>query len=239
VALALILLLGYFPLLVLIVRDAIDFDLRQSKASAPTRDLAGDVKPSIQERRGAIAQLAEGGNSRPEAANNLGGGHVATAPDVAISSENDGVESSPESSHAVASAETDLENVSLASADDDKAATAISATVKHRDDVLPAESLVPDLTLDDDETRFDNMETPGVRDAIASEIELEISKAVKAVPGCEDFRGVIVAFAGSNSHSNWDVHGIRFGKAERAIASDAIATVATRLQQKFALVEGQ
>ena len=242
VALALILLLGYFPLLVLIVRDAIDFDLRQSKASARTRDLAGGVEPSIRERRGGIAQLVEVGHSPPEAADTLGGDHLAIAPDVAISSENDGVEPSPESpdsSHAAASAQTDQEDVSLTSADDDKAATVISATVKHEDDVLPAESLVPDLTLDDDETRFDNMDTPGVRDAIASEIELEISKAVKAVPGCEDFRGVIVAFARSNSHSNWDVHGIRFGKAERAIASDTIATVVTRLQQKFALVEAK
>jgi hypothetical protein len=242
VALALIILLGYFPLLVLIVRDAIDFDRRESKASAPTRNLAGGVKPSIQERRGAIAQLVEDGRSPPEAADPLGVGYVTVAPDVAISSENDGVEPSPESpdsSRAVASAETDPEDVSLTSADDDEAATVIPATVEHQDDVLPAESPVPDLTLDDDETRFDNMDTPGVRDAIASEIELEISKAVKAVPGCEDFRGVIVAFARSNSHSNWDVHGIRFGKAERAIASDAIATVVTSLQQKFTLVEGK
>ena len=236
VALALIILLGYFPLLVLIVRDAIDFDLRQSKASAPTRDLAGGVKPSIQEGRGTIAQLVEDGHSPTEAADT----HVTVAPYVAISSETDSVKPSPESpisSSAVSSVETDAEDISLTSADDDEAATAISATVEHQDDVLPAESLAPGLTLDNDETRFDNMDTPGVRDASASEIELEISKVVKAVPGCEDFRGVIVAFARSNSHSNWDVHGIRFGKAERAIASDAIATVVTRLQQKLTLVE--
>jgi hypothetical protein len=240
VALFLIILLGYFPLVVMIVRDAIDFDLRQSKASAPTRDLAGGVKPSIQKRRESVP-LVEEGHSKPKATDTLGIGHVTVAPDAVISSETDGVELSPESpnsSSAVASAETDTEDISLTSTDDDEAATAVSATFEHQDDVLPAESLAPDLTLDDDETRFDNMDTPGVRDAIASEIELEISKAVKAVPGCEDFRGVIVAFARSNSHSNWDVHGIRFGKAERAIASDAIATVVTRLQQKFTLVEG-
>jgi hypothetical protein len=130
VALALIILLGYFPLLVLIVRDAIDFDLRQSKASAPTRDLAGGVKPSIQEGRGAIAQLVEDGHSPTEAADT----HVTVAPYVAISSETDSVKPSPESpisSSAVSSVETDAEDISLTSADDDEAATAISATVEH------------------------------------------------------------------------------------------------------------
>jgi len=245
VALALIILLGYFPLLVLILRDAIDFDRQQSKAGTPTTtDLASGVKPSIQERRESVAQLVEEGHSTPEDTDTPGVSHVTGAPDVAISSETDGVDPTskiPNSGSAVVSAETDPEDVSLTSADDDEAATVISAAVEHQDDVLPAESPAPDLAVDDDddEKRIDNMDTPGARDAIASEIELEISKAVKVVPGCEDFRGVIVAFARSNSHSNWDVHGIRFGKAERAIASDAIATVVTRLQQKFKLVEGK
>jgi hypothetical protein len=241
VALFLIILLGYFPLLVLIVRDAIDFDQQQSKASpSSTTDLASGVQPSIQKSREAVAQLVKEWHCAPKSADTLGVSHVTVAPDVAISSETDGVELSPESPDsrsAVASAGTDAEDISLTSADDE-AATAISATFEHQDDVLPAESLTPDLTLDDDETRFDNMDTPGVRDAISSEIELEISGAVKVVPGCEDFRGVIIAFGRSSSHSNWDVRGIRFGKAERAIASDAIATVVTRLQQKFKLVEG-
>jgi hypothetical protein len=237
VALFLIILLGYFPLLVMIVRDAIDFDLRQSKASVPTRDLADRAKPSIQERRETVARLVAEGHSTPKAADTLGVGHVTVTPDATISSQTDSVEPSPESSCAVVLAKT--EDISLTSADDDAAATEVSATVEHQDDVLPAENLAPDLTLDDDETRFGNMDTPGARDAIASEIELEISKAVKAVPGCEEFRGVIIAFARSNSHSNWDVRGIRFGKAERAIASDAIATAVTCLQQKFKLVEGE
>ena len=130
VTLALIVLLGYVPLLALIVRDAINFDRQQSEASATTTtDLAGGVKLSIQERREAVAQSVEVGNSTPEA--------VTIAPDATVSSETDEVEPSPEipsSSSAVVSAETEPEDVSSTSPDD-AAATVVSATVEHQDDV--------------------------------------------------------------------------------------------------------
>jgi hypothetical protein len=243
VALALIILLGYVPLLALIVRDAIKFDRQQSKASASTKtDLAGGIKPSIQECREAVAELVEEKHSTPGAADTLDVGHVPAAPDATVLSETDRVDPSSVSSHsskAVVLDETASEDAPLSPADGDAAATVVSPTFEHQDDVLPGESETRDATLDGDKNRIDDMDAPGVRDAIASEIELEISKAVKVVPGCEDFRGVIVAFARSNSPSNWDVHGIRFGKAERAIASDAVATVVTRLQQNFKLVEGK
>jgi len=221
VTLALIILLGYVPLLTLIVRDAINFDRQQSEASATTTtDLAGGVKLSIQERREAVAQSVEVGNSTPEA--------VTIAPDATVSSETDEVEPSPEipsSSSAVVSAETEPEDVSSTSPDD-AAATVVSATVEHQDDVLPSESLAPDLTFDDDEKRID---------AIASEIELEISKAVKVVPGCEDFIGVFVQPTTSKSHlePNWEVQGVRFGKSDRKTVDEALAMVVIHLQRKF------
>jgi hypothetical protein len=229
VTLALIVLLGYVPLLALIVLDAINSDRQQSKASAPTTtDFAGGVKPSIQERRETVAQLVEEGNSTPEAADTPGVGHVTIAPDATVSSETDGVEPSPEipnSSSAVVSAETDPEDVSSTSPDD-AAATVVSGTVEHQDDVLPSESLAPDLTFDDDEKRID---------AIASEIELEISKAVKVVPGCEDFIGVFVQPTTPKSHlePNWEVQGVRFGKSDRKTVDEALAIVVTHLQRKF------
>ena len=221
VTLALIVLLGYVPLLALIVRDAINFDRQQSEASATTTtDLAGGVKLSIQERREAVAQSVEVGNSTPEA--------VTIAPDATVSSETNEVEPSPEipsSSSAVVSAETEPEDVSSTSPDD-AAATVVSATVEHQDDVLPSESLAPDLTFDDDEKRID---------AIASEIELEISKAVKVVPGCEDFIGVFVQPTTSKSHlePNWEVQGVRFGKSDRKTVDEALAMVVIHLQRKF------
>jgi hypothetical protein len=229
VTLALTVLLGYAPLLALIIWDAINFDRQQSKASSPTTtDLAGGVQVSIQERCDAVAQLVEEGNSTPEAADTPGAGHITIAPDATISSETDGVEPSPEipnSSSAVVSAVTDPEDVSSTSPDD-AADTVVSATVEHQDDVLPSESVALDLTVGDNEKRID---------AIASEIELEISKAVKVVPGCEDFIGAIVQPTTPKSHlePNWEVQGVRFGKADRQTVQEALATVVTRLQRKF------
>src|SRR5580704_3075617 len=75
------------------------------------------------------------------------------------------------------------------------------------------------------------------------ELESAILKAVKVAPGCEDFAGVVVQPKTSTSRSepNWEVRGVKFGKTDRTIASDALATVITRLQREFALAssEGQ
>ena len=62
-------------------------------------------------------------------------------------------------------------------------------------------------------------------------------KAVKIAPGCEEFAGVVVQPSTSNSHSepNWEVRGVKFGNADRKIASNALATVVTRLQREFRL----
>jgi hypothetical protein len=70
------------------------------------------------------------------------------------------------------------------------------------------------------------------------ELELAISEAVKsAAPGCEDFVGVIVRHTAPKSHldPNWEVRGVKFGKADRKMVDQALATVVDRMQQEFRL----
>jgi hypothetical protein len=86
--------------------------------------------------------------------------------------------------------------------------------------------------------RRTNRRSKGTQGSIgAQELESAILKAVKVAPGCEDFGGVIVQPKTSNSRSepNWEIRGVKFGKADRTIASNALATVVTRLQREFRL----
>ena len=71
----------------------------------------------------------------------------------------------------------------------------------------------------------------------AAELQTAIEQALKAAPSCEDFVGVVVRPKTSKSHTepNWDVQGVKFGKADRIIVSDALAKIVTRLQQEFRL----
>jgi hypothetical protein len=74
----------------------------------------------------------------------------------------------------------------------------------------------------------------------APELELAIADAVKtAGPGCEDFIGVIVAPTTPRSHldPNWDVRGVRFGKADRRMVDEALASVIERMRREFLLSE--
>ena len=71
-----------------------------------------------------------------------------------------------------------------------------------------------------------------------SELELAISEDIKnAAPGCEDFVGVIVRHETPKSHldPNWVILGVKFGKADRKIANEALATVVERMQRMFLL----
>jgi hypothetical protein len=70
------------------------------------------------------------------------------------------------------------------------------------------------------------------------ELELAISQAVqKAAPGCEDFVGVIVRHETPKSHldPNLAITGVKFGKADRKIAHQALASVVERMQREFLL----
>lgn len=71
----------------------------------------------------------------------------------------------------------------------------------------------------------------------ATELELAIAETVKGEPGCEDFVGVIVQPTTPKSplDPNWELQGVRFGKADRKIANEPLAKVVARLQQEFRL----
>ena len=72
----------------------------------------------------------------------------------------------------------------------------------------------------------------------APELESAISDAVKkAAPGCEDFVGVIVEHTTPKSRHdpNWDVRGVKFGKADRKAVDEALAAVVERMRHEFLL----
>jgi hypothetical protein len=74
------------------------------------------------------------------------------------------------------------------------------------------------------------------------ELELAILEAVKkAAPGCEDFVGVVVAHETPKSHpgSNWAIRGVKFGKADRTIANEALDGVVEGMQREFRLSEDE
>jgi hypothetical protein len=70
------------------------------------------------------------------------------------------------------------------------------------------------------------------------EIQAAITGAVKkADPDCEPFVGVIVERTkrGSLAEANWAIRGIKFGRADRNKASDAINRIVQRMQCDFNL----
>ena len=69
------------------------------------------------------------------------------------------------------------------------------------------------------------------------ELEQAILEAIKATPGCEDFVGVIVAHEMSKSHRdpNWAIRGVKFGKADRKIANEALDRIVKRMQREYRL----
>lgn len=71
------------------------------------------------------------------------------------------------------------------------------------------------------------------------ELELTIAEAVKATPSCEAFVGVVVRQMTPKSRldANWELRGIKFGKADRKIANQTLATVIERMQRQFRLTE--
>lgn len=72
------------------------------------------------------------------------------------------------------------------------------------------------------------------------ELELAIAEAVqKAAPDCEAFVGVIVRRTkpASRSDVNWRLQGIKFGNADRKIASEALTTIIERMQREIRLSE--
>jgi hypothetical protein len=69
-------------------------------------------------------------------------------------------------------------------------------------------------------------------------LQSAITQAVKeAGPACETFVGVIVQRITPKSRfdTNWAVKGVKFGKADREKANQAVATVVERMQREFRL----
>ena len=71
------------------------------------------------------------------------------------------------------------------------------------------------------------------------ELELMIREAVKAVPGCEAFVGVVIERVTPKSRldANWEIRGIRFGGVDRQIAREALTPIVERMQREFRLSE--
>ncbi len=73
-----------------------------------------------------------------------------------------------------------------------------------------------------------------------AELESAISEAVKkTAPGCKDFVAVIVQHRTPKSHldPNWAIRGVRYGRADKPVADEALATVIERMQREFLLTE--
>ena len=72
-----------------------------------------------------------------------------------------------------------------------------------------------------------------------AELEAAILEAMKKTAPCQDFIGVIVGRKTPKSHldPNWEVQGAKFGKADRKLAQETLASVVQRMQKELALVE--
>ena len=72
----------------------------------------------------------------------------------------------------------------------------------------------------------------------AEELESTITEAVKAAPGCEAFVGVIVQRTTPKSRldANWELRGIKFGRADRRIAKEVLTPIVERTQREFRLL---
>jgi hypothetical protein len=71
-----------------------------------------------------------------------------------------------------------------------------------------------------------------------TELEGAIAEAVrKASPACEGFLSVIVERKTPKARrdADWDIRGVRFGKADRKMTDEALSTVVKRMQQEIRL----
>ncbi len=70
-------------------------------------------------------------------------------------------------------------------------------------------------------------------------LESAVTEAVKSVPDCAAFVGVVIQRIESKSRwePNWAVRGVRFGKADRDNLGKVLATVVERMQREFSLAD--
>jgi hypothetical protein len=79
------------------------------------------------------------------------------------------------------------------------------------------------------------------REQIKSQaLEVAIATAVKrSNPGCEAFIGVFVKRSApkSRDETNWEVRGIKFGKAVRENCNAALSVIVERLKREFEITD--
>jgi hypothetical protein len=71
-------------------------------------------------------------------------------------------------------------------------------------------------------------------------LEVAIATAVKrSDPSCEAFIGVFVeqSARSSRDEANWDVRGVKFGKAERENCNAALSIIVDRLKREFEIFD--
>jgi hypothetical protein len=76
--------------------------------------------------------------------------------------------------------------------------------------------------------------------ATIPELELAIAEAVKkAGPECEEFVGVVLQQTTPRSRldANWGLRGVKFGKADRTMATETLRNVIERMQREYYLSE--
>jgi hypothetical protein len=73
----------------------------------------------------------------------------------------------------------------------------------------------------------------------SASLELAITEAVKAEPGCEAFVSVFVKAEESKScfDANWSIRGVKFGRADRDKSSKVLASIVERMQRELRLSE--
>jgi hypothetical protein len=105
-----------------------------------------------------------------------------------------------------------------------------SATPSEPSETKPAPATPPKKRRWHKEERRVSMTKPELERAILAEVK-------KAAPGCEGLVAVIVRHETPQSHRdpNWAVRGVKFGKADRKIANEALAGVVERMQRELLL----
>jgi hypothetical protein len=76
--------------------------------------------------------------------------------------------------------------------------------------------------------------------ATIPELELAITEAVKkAGPECDGFIGVVLQQTAPKSRLdvNWQLRGVKFGTANRTIASKALTTIIERMDREYYVTE--
>ena len=74
----------------------------------------------------------------------------------------------------------------------------------------------------------------------SKELELAVAEAVrKTASGCDDFVGVIVDRKKPKTRfdPNWEIRGVKFGKTDKKMVGEALATVVAQLQREFRLAD--